>query len=142
MKFKTPYNAKEFPKKGEVNNMPSETLPEQSMTISEIYNRYARGLPLESKVPIYQGEEQEFPDLQHLDLAEREEIILQHKQELEEIKQRQKKAEQRKKSERTQAQEGDQGQTGAQPQNKPIPMPPRRGAAGGDDKQDNPPKTS
>lgn len=75
MKIKNTLNAKEFQKTGEVNNFPSMTIPDQTMTIKEILDRFTRGLPLDAgKVPIYEGEEFT-PDLRYMDLAEREEFI-------------------------------------------------------------------
>lgn len=89
--FKTPYNLKDFPTpKGEINYQPSMTLPDQSMTIREILQRHQSGLPTTGqRVPFYQEEgtdgvtQQEF---QRLDLAEQQQIIEQHKYELEQIK--------------------------------------------------------
>ncbi len=75
MKIKNTLNAKEFQKKGEINKLPSMTIPDQTMTIKEILDRFTRGLPLDAgKVPIYEGEEYT-PDLRFMDLAEREEFI-------------------------------------------------------------------
>lgn len=52
--FKNPYDFKNHKKKYEVNNMPSKTIPDQSMSIPELIKRYASGLPLGGqKVPMY-----------------------------------------------------------------------------------------
>lgn len=60
---------------GEVNNKPSMTIPDQTMSIREILDRYARGLPIEAgKVPIYDGEEYS-PDPRYMDLADRQEYM-------------------------------------------------------------------
>lgn len=75
MKFKTAYNAHEFPCDGEVNDMPSETVPDQSMSMGEILRRYASGLPLKGvRVPLYEGEDDadlDLPDLSRMDHADR-----------------------------------------------------------------------
>lgn len=72
MKFKTQYNA--TPDKGEKNTLPSETVPDQSMTVREIMERYARGLPLGGeKFPVYHGENTP-PDLKRMDLTDIEEM--------------------------------------------------------------------
>lgn len=87
-RFKTQWNAKRtvigfiedeeqeiklFPEKYEVNYQPSKTVPDQSLSVQEILRRYARGLPLSDvKTPIYEGDEQTFPDLSKMDLADRE----------------------------------------------------------------------
>lgn len=89
MKFKTPWNAGEFPKsEGEKNYSPSMTVPDQSMSISEIMSRYARGLPMEGvKVPIY-DEENDLPDPKTMDLAERQEYMEMAKDEISLIKEK------------------------------------------------------
>lgn len=91
IKFKTPYNAHEFEKRYETNPFPSMTVPDQTMSIREIMQRFAKGLPIDgSKVPIY-DEENDLPDLRTLDLAEREDYINSYTAELNEIKQKQEK---------------------------------------------------
>lgn len=73
----------QFPTKGEVNTAPSSTIPDQTMTMREILERYARGLPIEAgKVPIYEGDEDYIPDPRTLDLAERQQLKEQFTQEL------------------------------------------------------------
>lgn len=77
-----PYHGKEF-------TIPSETIPDQSMSIREILDRYARGLPLEARTPIWDDNADEndvVPDPRTMDLSERQEFAQQAKQELEEIK--------------------------------------------------------
>lgn len=72
--FKTQYNAKAFPDPGEKNNLPSETIPDQSMSISEILRRFAQGLPIDgARVSEYdEGEDiLEGVNWQTLDLAEK-----------------------------------------------------------------------
>lgn len=98
-------NASTFPKKYEASKMPSETVPDQTMSIREILTRYARGLPLAGeRVPVYSDDpENDLPDLQHLDLAERQEILEERKEELEDIKRR---VAERKKSKTKKAPEG------------------------------------
>lgn len=89
-KFKTQYNTDEFPSKKEKNRLPSMTVADQSMSMREIMQRYARGLPIEGqKVPFY-DEDDDMPDLTNLDLAEKEALIRDAKYELEEIEARKK----------------------------------------------------
>lgn len=60
----------------EWNDEPSLFEPDQTMSIREIMERYARGLPIADgmyKNPVYLDEE-EFPDLRKFDLAEVEEM--------------------------------------------------------------------
>jgi hypothetical protein len=77
-RFRTLYNLRESGYKGtvdEVNNQPSLTIPEQSMSIREIISRYANGLPVSAsqRVPIYHGDEI-LPDPRTLDLAELQDL--------------------------------------------------------------------
>lgn len=87
MKFKHHYNADLFNSDAEVNTQASLTIPDQSMSVSEIIKRFASGLPvLGEKVPIYDGEENDLPDLNHLDLADRQTLFEQYSNELQSIK--------------------------------------------------------
>lgn len=89
MKFKTPYNAKEFPQKQEINRLPSMTSPDQAMSVKTILERYARGLaPSNLKTPIFEGEDADLPDLSNMDLADREAYIEQYYQELNELREK------------------------------------------------------
>lgn len=82
--FKTHHNAK--PTKGEINGQPSKTIPDQSMPVREIMRRYAQGLPMEGeRIPIYQGEENDLPDFETMDLAERQAYKQHIEAQLEEI---------------------------------------------------------
>lgn len=84
--YRTHYNYSEYPSKPEVNNDPSETIPDQTMSLSEMVQRYASGLPLRGvKVPIYDGDDTDLPDLANMDLAEKQEIIEQAKEEWKEL---------------------------------------------------------
>lgn len=85
------FNYLDYP--GEVNNLPSETVPDQAMSVREILQRYARGLPLTEagRVPIWaeSPEDDDLPDIKTLDLAERQEIKEAAEAELLTIKKRQ-----------------------------------------------------
>lgn len=67
-----------YPKKYEENDQPSQTIPSQSMSIKEILQRYARGLPVmgNAEKPIYEEDGIELPDLRKMDISEREELRL------------------------------------------------------------------
>lgn len=72
LKIKTNYNSSEFAKNYEKNSLPSMTVPNQAMSVRELIIRFASGLPVQAgKVPIYEGDE-EFPDIDKMDLIERE----------------------------------------------------------------------
>lgn len=71
-KFKTQYNAKEFPKNYEKNTLPSCTIPDQTMSIKTILDRFSKGLPVAGqRVPMY-DEHNDLPDPRTLDLADRQ----------------------------------------------------------------------
>ena len=82
-KFNTILNYKEY--KGQVNKQKSLTVPDQAMSIKQIMERFARGLPVERFQPLYDeniDDESEFlPDPKTLDLAERQQYAESIKQE-------------------------------------------------------------
>lgn len=89
MKIKNSLNAHEFPYLGRVITQPSMTVPDQSLTIREIMDRYARGLPLDIKTPQWDENadlDDILPDPRTMDISERAELALTAKQELAEIK--------------------------------------------------------
>lgn len=71
----------------EVNNLPSETIPDESLTVQEIMTRFARNMPINAsnREPIYHGD-QFVPDFEHMDLADREQYLDETKKEVENIK--------------------------------------------------------
>ncbi len=76
-------NAKTFEKSYEHNYGPSLTIPDQTLSIRQILERHSRGLPLDGwKVPIWDGEDNDLPDIRTLDLAERQELAHLYQQEL------------------------------------------------------------
>lgn len=86
MKFRTQYTR--IPATTENNSSPSQTIPNEAMSIREILVRYARGLPINgSRVPIY-DEENDLPDPRKMDLADWEALREQYKDELDQIRER------------------------------------------------------
>jgi len=84
-------NRHEFAYQGQIIDQPSETVPDQTMSIRTILDRYARGLPLDVKVPIWDENadlDDIIPNPNQLDLSERQEFAEQARQELEQIKQK------------------------------------------------------
>lgn len=74
---------------GEVNTLPSLTIPEQSMTVMELMQRHSAGLPLTGhRIPIFEGEDT-MPDLEKLDLSERYALMEKAQKEFNELKQKQ-----------------------------------------------------
>jgi hypothetical protein len=87
MRIKNSINANSFAKNYEKNYGPSLTIPDQTMSIREIVDRYAKGLPIDgARTPIW-DEENDLPNWRTLDLAERQELAQQYEQELQHIKQ-------------------------------------------------------
>lgn len=89
MKVKNSLNANEFAKNYEKNDLPSLTIPDQTMSIRTILERYTRGLPINGFTPLY-DEEDDLPDPRTLDLAERQELAALYTQEIENTKSRKK----------------------------------------------------
>lgn len=86
MKFKNHYNS--VPEDGEVNDQVSETIPDQSLSVQEILERFAKGLNLQGRTPIWMNEDDDdlsFDDWDKLDIAEREAIIERNKEEFLEL---------------------------------------------------------
>jgi hypothetical protein len=88
MKVKNSLNYEYTQEKGEVNTLPSMTIPDQTMSIRTIVDRYSRGLPVAAFTPVYEGEEY-IPDPKTLDLAERQELVEQIQQEVDSFRSRQ-----------------------------------------------------
>lgn len=90
-KFKTAFNAKECPRYYEKPVGKSMTVPDMALSIKEILDRFARGLPLDNeRIPMYHGEDMP-PDIKKMDLSEVEdlkrenaELILQQQKDLQE----------------------------------------------------------
>lgn len=75
-------------KKYEVNKLPSKTVPDQTMSMREIFERHVRGLPIEGvRVPVY-DENDDMPDPRTLDLADRQRIAEEAREEIADIKKR------------------------------------------------------
>jgi len=70
MKVKNSLNAKDFEKKYRTFSMPSMTVPDQTMSIRTILERYSRGLPVGGRNDIYYDEDDTMPDYRTLDLTE------------------------------------------------------------------------
>lgn len=89
---KTQYNRELHPCNYEINEKPSLTIPDQTMSIRTIIDRYTRGLPVNGQMfqPTFQeGEEFDpMPDNERLDLHDRMELAQNARQELDEIKEK------------------------------------------------------
>lgn len=86
-RIKTQWNQEDmnFKSHYEVNAQPSQTVPDQSMTVLELIQRHASGLPLGApKVPIYDGDVDDLNgrDIRTLDLSERHALLLSRQEEL------------------------------------------------------------
>lgn len=85
-KVKNMLNAHEFPRIGEINTMPSLTKPDQTLTIREILDRYANGMPLMGhRVPVF-DEGNDLPDPRTLDYTELQEMAESFEKEIRDIR--------------------------------------------------------
>jgi hypothetical protein len=88
MKIRNIFNANEY-NDAEKDFQPSQTIPDQALSVREILQRYANGLPLGgTNEPIWEGEDGDGIDPRRLDLAERQELEIAARQELAEIEER------------------------------------------------------
>lgn len=71
---RTNQNAKYFQDPGELNALPSMTVPDQSLSVREILQRHASGYPMTVAVPFFNGEDGEYIDPRTLDISERVEL--------------------------------------------------------------------
>jgi len=88
MKVKHSLNASKFEKSYKKFTMPSMTVPDQTMSIRTILERYSRGLPIGGRLDEYYDEDDNLPNPLTLDLAERQELADLYKNEINEIKSR------------------------------------------------------
>lgn len=74
--WRTQFNNQSLPQDQQRFRSPSRTIPDQSMSVKEILNRYAKGLPLHSSKQVgeYYGDDQYYPDVAKLDLSEKQEL--------------------------------------------------------------------
>jgi len=88
MKVKNIFSSELFEKQYEQNDEPSLTIPDQTLSIKQILERYASGQSLEGKTPYYDESESEeyYPDPRFMDLADREELSEIYKEQISEIK--------------------------------------------------------
>lgn len=58
---------------GEFNSSPSMTVPDQTLSMRQILDRYTRGLPIDASVRIPEADDAEdefYPDIAYMDLAD------------------------------------------------------------------------
>lgn len=80
------YDAGDMHRDGEVNNKPSETVPNQAMDIREIFKRYAQGLPLGMGHNGMQFTGEEDIDISRMDKTEVAQFRLDLQNRIEELK--------------------------------------------------------
>jgi len=106
--FRTQWNYQQ--EEGEVNDMPSETIPNQSKSIAEIYRLYASGQPISTNPNLdYTGDEF-VPNFEFMDPVERDayiEKVAQLKKSIDErqAEKKQKEAEEKEASEKNKFEE-------------------------------------
>lgn len=80
----------------ETNIGPSETIPDQSMSLREMVRRHQMGLPVPAGHQPIWDEEDQMPDFRTLDLAEIEEYKNKYLEKIQEIEENQKTVAQRR----------------------------------------------
>lgn len=91
-KIRNPFTYQRQADAYETTDKPSMTIPDQTLSIREILARYSRGLPIDNtKVPIYDGEDEFYPDPKTLDLADRQAMRESVNQEIYELSKKVKK---------------------------------------------------
>ena len=106
-KFKNHFNASDFQNDNETSDKPSMTIPDQTLSIPEIMERFARGLPLGgANVELWEGEDDELDgvDLKTLDLSERYDLVKRRKEELEKLQEKYRKTIEEKQHQKRQEQ--------------------------------------
>jgi uncharacterized protein YifE (UPF0438 family) len=76
------------PKEGKTFTQPSQTIPDMTMSMRDIIDRHAKGMPMEiGKTPIFHEEETEQKGINYktLDLAEVEIIAKEHKENMDNL---------------------------------------------------------
>lgn len=87
-RIKNILNADLFPKIPEYNSGKSDTVPDQSMSIREIFRRFASGQSVQGiKTPLY-GEEAELSDIADMDFVDQQEQFEKYTDELKSFKKR------------------------------------------------------
>lgn len=70
---------------GQVNQKPSATVPDQTMSIRTILEKYARGENFNQKVPIYSDDDNMGLDIKKLDISEIHDLKMQNAQEIQRL---------------------------------------------------------
>lgn len=107
-KIKNPlnYNHKDYP--GQKFTQPSQTVPDQTMSIKTIMDRYAKGLPIaDGFTPIYEDDDLPSSGINPLtlDLVDLQELRIENKEKIQYLEETIKKARKPKNSETTVSEE-------------------------------------
>lgn len=73
----------------EVNLKPSQTVPDEVLSLNELLHRYARGQSVQVLQPVWNGDEEEFPDLDRMTAQERLDYARELQENIIELKQQQ-----------------------------------------------------
>jgi len=108
MKVKNSLNYK--PKDGFVTTKPSETIPDQTMSMRTILNRFAQGLPVaEGKDPIYDEENESMGiNPKRLDLVDLQQIRLENEDKIKRLQKKMEETERKKQEEQKKVDGGDE----------------------------------
>lgn len=86
MKFNTRYNLKNKPFKGEKFTKPSQTTPDMSLSVRELYMNHSRGMDMDvfTRQAVFLGEDIEIPDIKDLtDIEENAQRLNEQKEQIE-----------------------------------------------------------
>jgi hypothetical protein len=72
-KFRTPFTYKNQKTEQEIKSFlsPSQTVPDMTLSLQELVQRYTRGQSVATFTPVYYGEDEEFADVSRMDPMER-----------------------------------------------------------------------
>jgi len=72
-KFRTPFTYNNKKTEQEIKSFlsPSQTVPDMTLSLQELVQRYTRGQSVATFTPVYYGEDEEFADVSRMDPMER-----------------------------------------------------------------------
>ena len=72
-KFRSPFTYKPKKTEQEIKSFlsPSQTVPDMTLSLQELVQRYTRGQSVATFTPVYYGEDEEFADVSRMDPMER-----------------------------------------------------------------------
>lgn len=87
MRYRMNYNYQVVQSQGEVNDKPSETVPDQAMTIEEIMQRHMQGRPVPRSQKMFYGGDQLYPPMEKMSHMDQIDLTRAHAEHIETKKQ-------------------------------------------------------